>query len=84
VPHAVPAKLNGGRALVYSVEYCCGTSTVRAARVDAGSYNDAGPELESGDWEVFLEPSDMGDATLLIATGRPASWDDVTEKAGLY
>ncbi len=80
IPYAVPARLNGGKALVYSVEYCCGGSGFRAVTVNAGSYNHAHWDAEDGDWEMFLEPSDTADATLLIATGKPVDWDAATEE----
>jgi hypothetical protein len=80
IPYAVPARLNGGRALVYSVEYCCAGSGFRAASLAVGSYANARWGGEDGEWEIFLEPSDTGDATLLIATGRSVNWDAMTEK----
>jgi hypothetical protein len=80
VPYAAPARLNGGKPLVFSVEYCCATTTFRASNPNVGSYNNVRWEGEDGEWAVFLEPSATREATVLIAAGVPVDWEAAMEE----
>lgn len=80
IPYVVPRQLNGGTPLVYSIEYCCGSTGVRSASIRPGTYNTATRSGENGDWQIFLQPSNTGDAKLLVATHAPVDWAAPREK----
>jgi hypothetical protein len=79
LPDKAPAWLNGGNPLVFSVDYCCATTTVRSANVVSGLFSNVHSEAENGEWQVYLESSKASSARLLIATGKPIDENSLKE-----
>lgn len=82
VPHVVPARLNGGTPLVFSIEYCCASTGVRWANLLPDQYINVPSQARAGDWQIYLEPSATSEARLLIATGKPVDWRSLEGEVG--
>lgn len=76
IPYIVPPRLNGGRPLIFSLEYCCAASSTRWATPVSGKFTQERATSDDGDWQIYLDPSTSKGAVLIVGKGRSA--DSIT------
>jgi hypothetical protein len=66
-----PPKLNGGKHLFFSAQWCCSGVSVRAFQLDSSGFESLLSKAAEGKRRVCLTPSAQSDATLHLR--RPLS-----------
>lgn len=77
LPRVVPPRLNGGRARLFSVHYCCAGTDLDWANLAPGVVALGTQSAEDGEWHIYLEPAEAGDAALYIGAGDRVDWDAI-------